>query len=177
MTSSNGNIFRVTGHLCVNFPHKGQWRGALIFSLIYAWINDWVNNRDAGDLRRQHGHYDVIVMVFIPRTGMNISDYCGVRTEPNVVLNCNNSKVIRVERVYFGATPSLKCPPPHNCGTFDVEETERLRVNCNRLPTCTTPANFPLVDCEGQRINSTSVYVTYQCVQGKRISGLLLCEK
>ena len=46
----------------VNFPHKGQWRGALMFSLIYAWINDWVNNREAGDLRRQHGHYDVVVM-------------------------------------------------------------------------------------------------------------------
>ena len=46
----------------VNFPHKGQWRGTLMFSLIYAWINDWVNNREAGDLRRQHGHYDVIVM-------------------------------------------------------------------------------------------------------------------
>ena len=48
----------------VNFPHKGQWRGALMFSLIYAWMNDWVNNREAGDLRRQHGHYDVIVMWF-----------------------------------------------------------------------------------------------------------------
>ena len=47
----------------VNFPHKGQWRGALMFSLNYAWINDWVNNREAGDLRRQHGHYDVIVMI------------------------------------------------------------------------------------------------------------------
>ena len=46
----------------VNFPHKGQWRGALMFSLIYAWINDWVNYHEAGDLRRQHGHYDVIVM-------------------------------------------------------------------------------------------------------------------
>ena len=49
----------------VNFPHKGQWRGALMFSLIYAWINDWVNNREAGDLRRQHGHYDVIVMILL----------------------------------------------------------------------------------------------------------------
>ena len=49
----------------VNFPHKGQWHGALMFSLIYAWINDWVNNREAGDLRRQHGHYDVIVMLFV----------------------------------------------------------------------------------------------------------------
>ena len=46
----------------VNSPHKGQWRGALMFSLIYAWINDWVNNREAGDLRRHWGHYDVIVM-------------------------------------------------------------------------------------------------------------------
>ena len=46
----------------VNSPHKGQWRGALMFTFIYAWINDWVNNREAGDLRRQRGHYDVIVM-------------------------------------------------------------------------------------------------------------------
>ena len=46
----------------VNSPHKGQWRGALMFSLIYAWINDWVNNREAGSLRRYRGHYDVIVM-------------------------------------------------------------------------------------------------------------------
>ena len=49
----------------VNFPHKCQRRGALLFSLIYAWINDWVNNREAGDLRRQHGHYDVIVMNYM----------------------------------------------------------------------------------------------------------------
>ena len=43
-------------------PHKGQWRGALMFSLISVWINGWVNNRDAGDLRRSRAHYDVIVM-------------------------------------------------------------------------------------------------------------------
>ena len=68
MTSSNGNIFRVTGPLCGEFtgpgefPHKGQWRGALMFSLMGVWINGWVNNREAGDLRRYRGHYDVIVM-------------------------------------------------------------------------------------------------------------------
>ena len=47
----------------VNSPHKGQWRGALMFSLICAWINDWVNNREAGDLRRHRAHCDVIVML------------------------------------------------------------------------------------------------------------------
>ena len=44
-------------------PLKGQWRRALIFSLICVWINGWVNNREAGDLRRYRAHYDVIVML------------------------------------------------------------------------------------------------------------------
>ena len=46
----------------VNSPHKGQWRGDLMFSLICTRINGWVNDREAGDLRRYHAHYDVIVM-------------------------------------------------------------------------------------------------------------------
>ena len=33
-----------------------------MFALICIWINDWVNNREAGDLRRYRGHYDVIAM-------------------------------------------------------------------------------------------------------------------
>ena len=48
----------------VNSSHKGQWRGALMFSLICVWINGWVNNRGAGDLRRYRAHYDVTVMLF-----------------------------------------------------------------------------------------------------------------
>ena len=44
------------------FPHKGQWRGALMFSLICVWINGWVNNLEAGDLKRYLAHYDVTVM-------------------------------------------------------------------------------------------------------------------
>ena len=47
----------------VNSSHKGQWRGALMFSLIFARINGWVNNREAGDLRRHQAHCDVIVMI------------------------------------------------------------------------------------------------------------------
>ena len=65
MTSSNGNIFHVAGHLCGEFtghrwiPRKGQWRGTLMFSFICARINDWVNNREDCDLRRHRAHYDV----------------------------------------------------------------------------------------------------------------------
>ena len=69
MTSSNGNIFarcwpfvRGIHRSPVNSPHKGQWRGALMFSLICVWIHGWVNNREACDLRRYPAHYDVAVM-------------------------------------------------------------------------------------------------------------------
>ena len=46
------------------FPHKGQWHGALMFSLICVWINDWVNNRETGDLWHYHAHYDITVMKY-----------------------------------------------------------------------------------------------------------------
>ena len=47
----------------VNSPHKGQWPGALIFSLICVCISGWVSNHEAGDLRRYPAHYDVSVMI------------------------------------------------------------------------------------------------------------------
>ena len=53
------------GNSRVNSPHKGLWRGALTFSLISAWMNGWVNDGDAGDLRRHHAHYDVTVMILV----------------------------------------------------------------------------------------------------------------
>ena len=44
-------------------PHKGQWRGALMFSLICASINGWVNNADACNLTRHRAHYDGTVRI------------------------------------------------------------------------------------------------------------------
>ena len=40
-----------------------------MFSLICAWINHWVNNRESGDLIRHRGHCDVNVMVDSSSTG------------------------------------------------------------------------------------------------------------
>ena len=69
MTPSNENIFRVTGPLCGEFtghrwiPHT-KASDAEIWCLLWSafWINGWVINREAGDLRRHHAHCDVIVM-------------------------------------------------------------------------------------------------------------------
>ena len=56
----------------VNSPHKGQWRVALMFSFICTRINGWVNNCEAGDLRRHRAHYDVTVMIRF------VANYCGL---------------------------------------------------------------------------------------------------
>ena len=60
MTSSNGNIFRVTGPLCGEFTGH-RWIPLTKASDAELWYG-WVKNRDAGDLRRHRAHYDVTVM-------------------------------------------------------------------------------------------------------------------
>ena len=65
MTSSNGNMFRVTGFCAGNSPvtaGNSPVSEALMLSLICAWTKGWVNNQDADDLRRHRAHYDVTVM-------------------------------------------------------------------------------------------------------------------
>ena len=71
MTSSNGNIFRVTGPLCGEFTGhrwipltKASDAELWSTSLIHSWINDWVNNREAGDLILHPAHYGVTVRFF-----------------------------------------------------------------------------------------------------------------
>ena len=63
------------GNSPVNSPHKGQWCGALMFPLLCAMINGWVNNCEAGDLRHHHAQYDVIVMCLAGKLGV------GTRTD------------------------------------------------------------------------------------------------
>ena len=85
----------------VNSPHIGQWRGALMFSLIYVWINGWVNNREAGDLRRLRAHYDVTVM-----------NICTCNNTIAVASYAKYKKISRILRLYQSKTPwvsNLSC--------------------------------------------------------------------
>ena len=137
MTSSNGNIFRVTGHLCREFTgywwiprHKVQWPGALMFSLICVWINGWVNNREAGDLRRHLAHYDVTVIMMF-RTYVQwlaVTTQYGLRMEPPQpwAPNCPwysryTLKLTRKSQMPFCATglpPVIREPPPGLLGSI-----------------------------------------------------------
>ena len=67
MTSTNGNIFRITGPSCGEFTSEFPSQRPVtqsfdVFFDIHAWTNGWVNNWDADDWRRHRAHYDVTVM-------------------------------------------------------------------------------------------------------------------
>ena len=94
MTSSNGNIVHVTVLFVrgihrwpVNSPHKGQWRGALIFSLICAWTNNWANDGDTCDLRHHRAYYDVNLIISLKCGNFAVIEYTAIRTPYSIFQN------------------------------------------------------------------------------------------
>ena len=86
----------------VNSPHKGQWRGALMFYLICARTNDWVNNREAGALRRHCTHYDVTVIipdVFAFAGAMASTQRTGIRVHICLQMSSPNSAMASTDIV------------------------------------------------------------------------------
>ena len=96
----------------VNSPHKGQWRGALMISLICARIKGWVNSGKAGDFKRHLAHCDVTVMWVLYSTLMptslwhkhNNRHFHKVRINSNINsyhqgahYNLNNIKVFSID--------------------------------------------------------------------------------
>ena len=83
----------------VHSPHKGQWRGALMFSLMCAWINGWVNNHEAGDLRRPvwrhcNNRYWSNIQFITLYLFINFYDFC--ISQLNRVARLTNSVVSRI---------------------------------------------------------------------------------
>ena len=98
----------------VNSPHKGQWRGALMISLICVWINGWVNNREPGDLRRYRAHYDVIVMTWTTANPLYWCIYAslvgnGLRTN---ILQSISQYICNCWKNFF---KKLMFPTSHHC--------------------------------------------------------------
>ena len=115
------------------FSHKGQWRGALMFSLICVWINDWVNNREAGDLRRYLAHHDVTVMwravIGTCRTELSQVTHPGINPVRWHNRQCSNYLVELVAHsmpthfTAIGSTPK----------GFIIDNTQRLSLMKNLL--------------------------------------------
>ena len=92
----------------VNSPHRGQWRGALMFSLICVWINSWINNREAGELRRYRAHSDVIVINFwwagsrFLHLSTSLCGLCSTNSCDTMVTTDNYRQVSNIRRTLVG---------------------------------------------------------------------------
>ena len=116
-------------------PHKGQWRGAMMFSLICVWINGCVNNREAGNLRRYRAHYNVTVM-----SSVDPGRHVWVHSLRHVVLFLRNGAEVNVagpRRVKIvsdnGLTPLDKTIFLANCGIMNTFKFLWLNLNFKKM--------------------------------------------
>ena len=117
----------------VNYPHKGQRRGALMFSLICAWINGWVNNREAGDLRHYIAHYDVTVMANTQNSSfLSKTIHTYQKGRPSLHLTTSTSEYIIINFHHFKNSISY-----NHCIVGYVSEWSGpvcKRVCCSKFP-------------------------------------------
>ena len=98
----------------VNSPHKGQWRGALMFSLICVWINGWISNREAGHMRRYRAHYIFTVMcTWRHITLSHFTHIIGSQCPNKVQTNCIVIRVLWQREHQAGTMIILVMGPPN----------------------------------------------------------------
>ena len=121
----------------VNSTHKGQWRRALMFSLICAWIYSSVNNREAGDLRRHCAHYGVIVVWAVYNWGVRNSVHAKIEQYKRLCLWCHVREITIkyfFRRRFFYSPPACifnTLRPRQNARHFAYDIFECMFVNEN----------------------------------------------
>ena len=99
------------------FPHRGHWRGAWVFSLICALTSVWANNQDAGGVRRNGAHYDVIAIALTvsawsvhPRTWLHY--LTGPSRHLLWLCHWPLTRYVKLRVAYAPAMPRRFSPPP-----------------------------------------------------------------
>ena len=117
------SFVRGTHRSPVGSPHKGQWRGALTFSVICAWMNDLVNNREAGDLRCHRAHYGVTTMFW------------------DVVYSCNMH--LRFQSFIYMGDQNIYQNASYKSLFLNPKSTTLCKCQPNKRPVPTDPASTP----------------------------------
>ena len=85
VTSSNGNIFRVTVHLCGEFTFTGEFPAQRPVTRSFdVRLNEWLSKQcEAGDLRRYRAHHDAIVMIQMSHFSIHLIVIAGHKAKVN----------------------------------------------------------------------------------------------
>ena len=130
-----------------NSPHKGQWRGALMFSLICAWISGWVNNREADDLKIHRDRCGVTLMYSKLMSTPNKNAWCAVQIFKKVTgHNGHKPKRPQTERPQTGTATIQKGHRPKRAQTGKATNRNghnscHLQQESNTDLWCLTPTN------------------------------------
>ena len=87
---------------------QGQWRRALMFSLVCTRINGWMNNGESGDLRRHRAYYDVTVI------------HVSVYTLPVL---CEGNHQLQVDSIHKGSVMRSLTLIWHHCNVRTTRST------------------------------------------------------
>ena len=104
----------------VDSPHKGQWRVALMISLISAWTNSWANNGDPSDMRSQCTHYDATVMIYTLKLKDNQGDNLMINIHRTVTLTASLYTMLKLMHWSFH----------YNRGAFNGYSVIRYNIHC-----------------------------------------------
>ena len=141
MTSSNGNIFRVTGPLCVEFPGEFPTERPVTrnFDVFFDLRLNKVNNGEAGDLGRNRGHYDVSVM-----NKLKLSSPCVKQYYPSdMVISrrtncwCESGIALWVVPIYYAVAVSLRAFRPEISQILIINQYKLEQVNHPDVPQIT----------------------------------------
>ena len=119
----------------VNSARKGQWHEALIFSLICVWINGWVNNRQAGDVRCYRAHYDVTVMIIRYKPQPPLTELAARQSwaEYRQTSNISRTLVVIVEHSdVVGASPVGAAPTTSSFSTSHLASIDSTKTTARR---------------------------------------------
>ena len=128
MTSSNGNISRVTGHLCGEFTGQ-QWIRRTKASDAELWCFLWSVQLskqfcgEAGDLRRNRAYYDVTVMLKLFPTRLYWARFLSLARSKLSLCSANHRP---------GYWSNLPCGWPSTAWVYSEQET----LVCDRESHC-----------------------------------------
>ena len=141
-------------------------RGALMFSLICTWINGWVNNGEAGDLRRHRGHHDVNVMGTIssynPKIRRSVAAYVAAQRDLTKCWHCHKS-----------LKKKPPCRPEWNFEIFNVAPTQ-FQSRVAPKVSIRFISNFQIIKTNMQFMHLLNIieieqmWYIYSCVWEKR---------
>ena len=146
----------------------------VFFFFICAWINGWVSNGEAGDLRRHRAHYDVTVMCWniSDRTVCQTFHRIDVRRQMSLMVHKRCAREDECNEEHVGCFQTENPAIQVRMG-FDLSVIVPMMVSLLTY-ICVTRSQW--VNSIGNSSKSTFFYVIYICISRLYITDMRIAR-